>query len=184
MLAYVFWHWPRFDVDLALYEANVRGFHKTLSANTPPGFHHSIVFSIKGADWLDTNSQVFEDWYLLDGSAAMDQLNLAAVSGACEQPHNVVARDAAGGTAGLYRLRRGTADLSKKRFAVWFSKPDGLSYKDFFDRFDEHLPRVTLWQRQMTLGPTREFCLLSENKEALSRVPGQEVSLDVIWAGS
>jgi hypothetical protein len=156
MLAYVFWHWPRFDVDLTLYQKNLRAFHKTLAANTPPGFHHSTAFSIKGANWLDSTGSAFEEWYLLDNSAALDQLNDAAVTGACEQPHNVVAKDAAGGTAGLYRLRRGAADLSRKRFAVWFSKPDGMSYKDFLARVDEEqLPRAALWQRQMTLGPTR-----------------------------
>ena len=185
MLAYVFWHWPRFDVDLAQYQTKLRAFHKTLGANAPPGFHHSTVFSIKGANWLDTTNQVFEDWYLLDNSAALDQIDKGAVTGACEQPHNVVAREAAGGTAGLYRLRRGTADLSKKRIAVWFSKPDGMSYKDLFARLDqEPLSRVALWQRQMTLGPTREFCLLGESKEAIPRVGGEEVALELIWAGS
>ena len=185
MLAYVFWHWPRFDVDLAIYQTNLRAFHRTLGANAPPGFHHSTVFSVKGADWLDTTGPVFEEWYLINNSAAMDQLNDAAVTGACEKPHNLAAKDAAGGTAGLYRLRRGTADLSKKCFAAWFSKPDGMSYKDFFARIDEEkLPRVALWQRQMTLGPTREFCLLSESQDAIPRVGGQEVALELIWAGS
>jgi hypothetical protein len=185
MLAYVFWHWPQFTVDPAVYETNLRTFHRTLGANTPPGFHLSTVFSIKGAIWLDTNSPIFEDWYLLENSAALDQLNEAAVTGACEQPHNVVAREAAGGTAGLYRLRQGTPHLSKKRFAVWFPKPDGVSYKDFFARMEkEHLPGVALWQRQMTLGPTREFCLLSEKEDAISHVVGEHVSLDLIWGGS
>jgi len=185
MLAYVFWHWPQFAVDPAAYETNLRAFHRTLGANTPPGFHLSTVCSIKGANWLDTESPVFEDWYLLENSAALDQLNEGAVTGVCEQPHNVVAREAAGGTAGLYRLRQGTPDLSKKRFAVWFSKPDGISYKDFFARMEkEHLPRVALWQRQMTLGPTREFCLLSENEGAISQVVGENVSLELIWGGS
>jgi hypothetical protein len=184
MLAYTFWHWPRFDVDLAVYQTNLRTFHRILAAHTPPGFHRSTVFSINGASWLDSTGPTFEEWYLLDNSAALDQLNDAAVRGACEQPHNVVAKDAAGGTAGLYRLRRGTADLSKKRFAVWFSKPDGMSYKAFLARIDEEqLPRAALWQRQMTLGPTREFCVFSEDEETISRVPGQKVSLEVIWAG-
>lgn len=184
MLAYVFWHWPRFDVDLALYQTNLRTFHRTLAAHPPPGFHRSTVFSINGANWLDSTGSAFEDWYLLDNSAGLDQLNDAAVTGACEHPHNLVAKDAAGGTAGLYRLRRGAPDLSKKRFAVWFSKPDGMSYKDFLARIDEErLPRVALWQRQMTLGPTREFCLLSEDEETISRVVGQKVLLELIWAG-
>ena len=185
MLAYVFWHWPKPGVDLAAYAANLRTFHKTLGDNKPPGFQHSTVFSIEGANWLDTKGPVFEDWYLIDNSAAMDRINEAAVTGACELPHNVVAVDAAGGTAGLYRLRQGSADLSGKRLAVWFSKPDGVSYKEFFSGLSNHdLPGVAVWQRQMTLGPTTEFCLLSEDEDAIAHVIGENVSLELIWDGS
>ena len=60
------------------------------------------------------------------------RLNEAAVSGACEEPHNRVAREAADGTGGLYRLRAGDEDLAQARFAVWLSKPNGVSYKDFY----------------------------------------------------
>jgi hypothetical protein len=184
MLAYVFWHWPQLVVDLASYNAKLVAFHQTLAANKPAGFHNSTVFSTIGANWLDTKGPVFEDWYLMDNSAALDPLNEGAVTGACEQPHNVVAREAAGGTAGLYKLRKGLADLSKKRVAVWFSKPDGVSYKEFFAQIeDEQLPEDALWQRQMTLGPTQEFCLLSENEHDVVNVAGQKVSLELIWTG-
>ena len=183
MLAYVFWHWPRPGIDLAAYEANLRIFHQTLTANKPPGFQNSTVFSTNGSDWLDTKGPVFEDWYLMDDSAALDRVNEAAVTGACEQPHHAVAKDAAGGTAGLYRLRQGTAELSNKSVAVWFSKPDGVSYREFFARIDEeNFKGAALWQRQMTLGPTREFCLLSEDEDQSSRISGLKVLLKVIWS--
>ncbi|HSE34105.1 MAG TPA: hypothetical protein VLA93_21205 [Pyrinomonadaceae bacterium] len=185
MLAYVFWHWPQPGVDRAAYEANLLTFHKTLTTHKPPGFLSSTVFSIEAANWLEATGPVFEDWYLMENSAAMDRLNDGAVTGVCEQPHNVVAKEAAGGTAGLYRLRQGTGNLSNKRVAVWFSKPAGVSYKDFFAQLsEENLPGTSLWQRQMTLGPTTEFCMLSENEEAASRVAGQRVSLAPIWSGS
>ena len=164
MLAYVFWHWPQPNVERETYLARLESFHHTLAANRPPGFRHSVVFGIEDADWLNTSGTAYEEWYLLDDSAAMDPLNDAAVSGACEVPHNLVARDAAGGTGGLYRLRSGEEVLPEARFAVWLSKPDGVSYRDFYEALAPLTlqANVALWGRQMTLGPTTEFCLHSK----------------------
>jgi hypothetical protein len=164
MLAYVFWHWPQSSVDPETYVIHLEGFHRTLAANKPKGFQGSVVFRIEDPDWLQTRGAVFEEWYLLDDSAAMDPLNDAAVSGACEQPHNLVAREAAGGTGGLYRLRSGQEVLGEARFAVWLAKPDGVSYKSFYEALEllTTQPNVALWGRQMTLGPTTEFCIHSQ----------------------
>lgn len=164
MLAYVFWHWPQPSVERETYLAHLDAFHRTLAANRPPGFRYSAVFRIEDANWLETSGPAYEEWYLLDSSAAMDPLNDAAVSGACEEPHNLVARNAAGGTGGLYRLRSGEEILHEARYAVWLSKPEGVSYRNFFDALAPLTtePRVALWGRQMTLGPTTEFCLHSQ----------------------
>lgn len=164
MLAYVFWHWPQASVDRETYEAHTLAFHRVLAANKPPGFQESVVFRIEDANWLKTREPAYEEWYLLDNSAAMDRLNDAAVSGACEEPHNIVAREAAGGVGGLYRLRAGQEVLREAKFAVWLSKPDGVSYREFYDTLDQLTsePNVALWGRQMTLGPTTEFCLHSQ----------------------
>ena len=113
MLAYVFWHWPQASADTEAYLAHLESFHRTLAANKPEGFQRSVVFRIEDADWLQTRAAAYEEWYLLDDSAAMDRLNDAAVSGVCEEPHNRVAREAAGGTGGLYRLRAGTGVLRR-----------------------------------------------------------------------
>ena len=165
MLGYVFWHWPQPQIDPDLYVNHVIDFHNTLSANKPNGFHESIVFHIRGASWLKTDTDAYEEWYLLDDSAAMDRLNDAAVSGVCEEPHNRVAREAADGIGGLYRLRAGQGQLSQSRCALWLSKPAGVSYKDFYTTLQPltSQPGVTLWGRQMTLGPTTEFCIQSSN---------------------
>jgi hypothetical protein len=165
MLAYVFWHWPQSNVDPDTYVNHLIDFHNTLAANKPPGFHESVVFRVRGASWLNTTGEAYEEWYLLDDSAAMDPLNDAAVSGVCEEPHNRVAREAADGTGGLYRLRAGEGQLSKSRHALWFSKPAGVSYKDFYSTLQQLIaqPGVALWGRQMTLGPTTEFCIHSSN---------------------
>jgi len=95
----------------------------------------------------------------------MDRLNEAAVSGVCEAPHNKVAREAADGIGGLYRLRAGHEALAEARSAIWLSKPAGVSYKDFYATLQPltSQPGVALWGRQMTLGPTTEFCIHSAN---------------------
>ena len=163
MLAYVFWHWPQPQIETGSYVDHLIAFHRTLAANKPDGFRESVVFRIRDANWLNTDGEAYEEWYLLDDSAAMDRLNDAAVSGVCEEPHNRVAREAADGTGGLYRLRAGAEDLAQARYAVWLSKPDGVSYKDFYAGLESitSQPGVALWGRQMTLGPTTEFCIHS-----------------------
>ena len=165
MLAYVFWHWPQSHIDRDSYVNHLIDFHNVLATNKPNGFHESVVFRIRGASWLNTADEAYEEWYLLDGSAAMDPLNDGAVSGVCEEPHNKVAREAADGTGGLYRLRAGHGRLSEARHALWLSKPVGVSYKDFYSALDPltSKPGVALWGRQMTLGPTTEFCIHSTN---------------------
>jgi hypothetical protein len=164
MLAYVFWHWPRPEIERGQYLVHLTEFHRTLAAHKPLGFQRSVVFGISGADWLNTSGEAYEEWYLLDDSAAMDPLNEAAVSGACEEPHNRVAREAADGTGGLYRLRAGSPDLAHAKFATWFSKPAGVSYKNFYAELEPltSQPGIALWGRQMTLGPTTEFCIHSQ----------------------
>jgi hypothetical protein len=165
MLAYVFWHWPQPAIDGSAYLDHLAEFHRTLAKNKPSGFQKSVVFRIQDANWLNTAGEAFEEWYLLDDSAAMDRLNEAAVSGACEEPHNRVAREAADGTGGLYRLRAGQEALAQANFAVWLSKPNGVPYKEFYAALEPltSQPGVALWGRQMTLGPTTEFCLHSPN---------------------
>jgi len=183
MLAYVFWHWQQPAIDRGAYVDHLVDFHRTLAANKPAGFQESVVFRIRGAGWLNTTDEAYEEWYLLDDSAAMDRLNDAAVSGVCEVPHNKVAREAADGTGGLYRLRAGDANLAQARFAVWLSKPSGVSYNDFYSALQPltSQPGVVLWGRQMTLGPTTEFCIHSSSAIQLPQnYAGQTIALEPI----
>jgi len=184
MLAYVFWHWPQSSVDRGAYLDHLAEFHRTLAANKPSGFQRSVVFRISGANWLSTTGEAFEEWYLLDDSAAMDRLNDAAVSGVCQEPHNRVAREAADGAGGLYRFRLGQDDLAGSKHATWLSKPTGVSYKDFYAALQPitSQPGVGLWGRQMTLGPTTEFCIHSASPVELPpNFSGHEIFLELIW---
>lgn len=186
MLAYVFWHWPNPEINELTYQEHLLEFHKILAENPPVGFARSIVFQTNKAPWLKTDGRAFEEWYLLQNSAALDKLNEAAVSGPREAPHNLVAKEAAGGVAGLYRLRAGQGKLSDSRYATWFGKPTGLAYQDFYATLQPLSSQdgVALWSRTMTLGPTEEFCIYSQTSlELPAGVTGQTVTLKTIWAG-
>ena len=170
MLAYVFWHWPRPTITKYDYLQKLSLFHDSLAANPSEGFSHSIVFEIPNPPWLKADSIAYEDWYLVEDSASLDKLNFAAVSGQNEQPHNTVAVEAAGGIAGLYRLKQGEiSGLACSRFALWFAKSSAVTYPDLYAKFSAltFQPGVGLWCRQMTLGPTTEFCLRSEEQLSL-----------------
>ena len=82
MLAYVFWHWRRPAIDATTYETRLGRFHAALAAAPPPGFHASFALSLRGAPWANAGGDGYEDWYLVEGSAALDPLNDAAVSAA------------------------------------------------------------------------------------------------------
>jgi hypothetical protein len=49
------------------------------------------------------------------------------------------------------------------------AKPDGMRYPDFFASLAQWTsqPDITLWQRQLTLGPAAEFCLHARERHAL-----------------
>lgn len=161
MLAYVFWHWPRADVPAAAYEAIQRRFHAALQEAPPEGFIGSRSLAIGGAPWATgAGAEAYEDWYLLEGSAALDPLNDAAMSAPRRGPHDAAAAAAEGGTAGLYRLRQGAAG-DPPLAAAWFAKPRGMSYAALLATLEPLIraEAAALWGRQMTLGPTPEFCL-------------------------
>ena len=169
MLAYVFWHWPRPHVTPHEYEARVSDFHRSLSIDPPLGFRHSLTFRVDSLPWHSDKAAGYEDWYLVADWEAFDPLNAAAVSGNNRTPHDRVAQTAAGGTGGVYRLQYGTLDLTDAGFAVWLHKPEGVRYADFDDllrAWTENV-EISMWQRQMVLGPAPEYCILSRQRLTL-----------------
>jgi hypothetical protein len=161
MLAYVFWHWRRPDIAREDYEELQRRFHAALRAEPSEGFLTSRSVALRGAPWAAVGGEAYEDWYLVEGSAALDPLNQAAITASRQLPHDAAAAVAGGGTAGLYRLRRGTFHERVPTLATWFSKPSGMGYDELFSAIEPLLPSAggALWCRQMVLGPSPEFCL-------------------------
>jgi hypothetical protein len=158
VLAYVFWHTPGAVDGTDSYEAALAAFHTSLDSGEISGFRGSHAFLVHGATWVPS-PVVYEDWYLVDDFTALGELNEAAVSGHRRPPHDHVAAMAGEGMAGIYALRHGAAQVSDAPQTAWFDKTAGASYEEFLGRL---AGRVSLWQRQMVLGPTPEFCSLDE----------------------
>jgi hypothetical protein len=185
VLAYTFWHWKRPDVSPETYEARQRDFQATLAAHPPDGFQQGTTVRLEGAPWAAEGRTAYEDWYLVRDMASLDSLNQAAVTAARQVPHDAVAQLAADGIAGLYRLRAG-APIFPPLLATWFHKPAGMSYPALFEALASVIEaaKAALWMRQMTLGPTPEFCLHSNG---LVKLPpgftGSTLALTPIWTG-
>ncbi|MBV9174754.1 MAG: hypothetical protein JOZ81_32230 [Chloroflexi bacterium] len=158
MLAYVFWHWPAANQDVPAYEAAEREFLTALRQAAPSGFVDCTTFRVGGeAPWLG-GAPAYADWYLVQDSAALDPLNVAAVSGVCEEPHFRLTRAMGAGAGSLLQLRGGEPHLTSARCVTWLGKPREMPYSDLYAGLSS-LPG-SLWRRQMVLGPTPEFALL------------------------
>jgi hypothetical protein len=183
MLAYVFWHWPTADHPAAEYEQLQREFHAALARAASPGFLRSYAFNVGGeARWLG-GAPAYADWYLVEDSAALDPLNVAAVSGMSEQPHDGVARAMAAGAGSLFALRGEQADVASATCVTFLTKPRDMPYANFYAQAEQL--SGSLWRRQMVLGPTPEFVLLSTERpsppETFSPLP---LALRRIWPAS
>ncbi|GHO80535.1 hypothetical protein KSD_83060 [Ktedonobacter sp. SOSP1-85] len=188
MLAYVFWHQRASNVAREEYQEKLVAFHQVLQERQPQGFVGSLVLEMAQLPWMVEGSEVYEDWYLVENSAALDPLDNAAVTEICREPHHQVARLANNGTGGLYRLKEGAINLtqvSEMHFATWFSKPSGMSYDKLYEilhqrQYDQ---QGILWQRQMTMGPALEYCLHSSQKSLLAEeIKGVQVEVQPIFA--
>lgn len=153
MLAYVFWHRPRSGVGVDEYEERQREFHSSLDAS-------SACFRIAELPFGDRD-RAYEDWYLVDGWAALGELNESAVDSLRRNPHDRAATHAAAGWGSVYMLARGTEEIPDG--VEWLEKPRG----EPSDEFVASLPHGAIWRRQLVLGPAPEFCCSTAN--ALSR---------------
>jgi len=183
-LAYVFWHWRQMEFDAAVYEDRQARFHRALREEPPDGFRGSASARVTGLPWAAGGGEAYEDWYVLDGFAALGALNSGAVSGSRRGPHDAVAAMVAGGSGGVYALRAGET-LGSPAHAYWFSKPDGVAYGELFSEvlsLASASPGGALWMRQMVLGPGWEFCLHTAVAAELPPAIGaRHVALSLVW---
>lgn len=175
MLAYVFWHLPRPGIASQDYESAHHAFHDALWQAPIPALRGLRVHQLARIPWLAPEQPGYEDWHLVDSSAALDELNEQAVTRARQLPHERVAAMAASGTAGLYALRSGAP--IEPTHAYWLSKPAGMSYATFDASLKPWVDRgACLWGRRMTLGPTPEFCLQATEEWTLPH-PAERIRL-------
>jgi hypothetical protein len=183
MLAYVFWHRRKEEVPKSEYQEKIIEYQKSLNESKLPGFEGSLAFKIDGASWFSKNSEGYEDWYLVDGSEVLDRLNDFAVINGRKSPHDDLAHLAMDFRGGLYQLRVGSRPSISAKLATWFSKPAGTAYAKFYDDMKMYMSADdrTLWRRQMTLGPTPEFCMIG-NEVALPAIYGPiSIQREIVW---
>ena len=161
MLAYVFWHVAAPGLDAAEYEARLAGFHAALRADAPPGLGLTATVGLEAVPWLG-GAAGYEDWYLVEDFAALGALNAAAVSGSRKAPHAAAAAAAHTGVAGVMGHVAGPLLPERPGWAAWLGKPAGMAYDAFHAELWEVLGTdASAWQRQMTLGPATEYCVLA-----------------------
>jgi len=162
VLAYVFWHAPAAGADTGAYEQRLGAFHAALRADPSPGLGATAVLGLGSVPWLG-GAPGYEDWYLVDGFPALGALNEAAVAGARRAPHDAAAAWAGAGVAGVMGHVAGARLPVRPGWAAWLAKPAGMPYGEAHAELSEALDGAGAagWQRQMTLGPATEYCVLA-----------------------
>jgi hypothetical protein len=135
VLAYLFWHRPREDVERDRYEEALRRFHDSLA-------NPSAAFRLDRLPFADAAG--YEDWYLVDGWAELGELNATAVDATHGGYHDAAAELVAEGWGGVYALVRGEAEPPATARWQWKPPDDAAG---------------AVWRRQMVLGPAPEFCV-------------------------
>lgn len=161
MIAWIFWHTRHADAGESDYRTALRAFHDLILTTAPEGFLGVRVLRHEALPWLVSATEVYEDWYFVESSAALDALDEAALAAFSQDAHARIARLAATATAGLYRLRAGEP-LPSPAHTFWMSKPRQDPYAPFIERLSR---AGTVWSRKMVLGPAPEFCVERENDD-------------------
>jgi hypothetical protein len=159
VLAYVFWHVPVPGVPD--YEDRLAAFHEALRGERPTGIGLTATVALGAIPWLD-GAAGYEDWYLVEDFSTLGVLNAAAVSGGRRAPHDAAAEVAHRGVAGVMGHVAGPLLPERPGWAAWLSKPSGMPYDAFHAALWEALGNdASAWQRQMTLGPATEYCVVA-----------------------
>jgi hypothetical protein len=158
MLAYVFWHRPHADADRTRYEDSLLGFQAQLTDEKPPGFIAGTSFRIEAVPWLG-DQPGYEDWYLVQGSWALDPLNAFAVAGHAKAPHDGAAAQMDQGHGGLYAHAGGDALTTERSSIYWLTRPRGIDWRAVLDPVRAKCPQANVWRRQMVLGLPAEFAV-------------------------
>ena len=172
MTAYLFWHRPFAEVGRDAYEAALVDFHRALVARGCPGFEGSASYRISATPWLD-GGPGYEDWNFVESSAGLDPLNKTAVAPEMWEVHAGISGKTAVGHGGLYYHILGGADPRALTRTAWLTRPRGIRYEAPLREIAAQVKGpVSVWRKQMVLGPAPEFALLGDDSLALDLPEG------------
>ena len=124
----------------------------------------------------------YEDWYLVEDFSALGELNDRAAAGGHAEAHDRVAEYSDRGTGSVYALETGPASLVPS-IVYWLDRPDELSTPAFLRQMRAFVDDAgaSLWRRQLSLGPAREYCVQAAERLTLP-YPAHEITpYHVIW---
>jgi hypothetical protein len=171
MLAYIFWHRPSPHIDGTRYEESIVRFQSDLLHQQPPGLRSAMSFRIGAVPWLSHHTG-YEDWYVLDGSWAMDPLNSFAIVGRMQTPHDTAAAQMEEGQGGLYAHAGGNSSPASQSSVLWLTRPRGISWQAVLEPLQARYPQTNVWRRQMVLGPAKEFAMEMPDNTEIEVPPG------------
>jgi hypothetical protein len=109
-LHYIFWHYPRTGVDVAMYAGKLARFQEELENELGDNLlRESAAYRSDAPPWLPEGVTAFSDWYALHDASKLDNLNEGAVSKYVKTAHAEIAALYGGGAGSLYDYKRGTA---------------------------------------------------------------------------
>jgi len=186
MTAYLFWHRPYEDVAQEAYEQALIAFHRDFAGRACDGFQGSATYRITETPWLGKKPG-YEDWTFVESSAALDPLNKAAVAPAMWDVHAAIAGKTQLGHGGLYQqvLLGETDPATLIRTALtrtaWLERPRGIRYEVPLEAIAYQARELTggpvsVWRKQLVLGPAPEFALLGNASLTLDLPEGWRAS--------
>jgi hypothetical protein len=103
---------------------------------------------------------MYVDWYVLSSFADLGPIREVAYRSPWVDAHRAAARLWGSGGAALYSTPHRTGPPAPTGRVAWFSAPSGRG-RALLDRWRrDGPPRGTLWRRQLSLGPSPEYCYL------------------------
>jgi hypothetical protein len=155
MLAYLFWHRPRQEIETSEYEEGLLAFHRELGVDSACFRLEALPFDSGGG---------YEDWYLVEDWAALGQLNVEATDERRHGVHDRAASEMGAGWGGVYALLDGPQGIPAG--VEWVEKPRGLSTEEFVGRY----PGRSVWRRQMVLSPGASHCVSAEPQASRAQI--------------
>jgi hypothetical protein len=158
-MAYVFWHTRSESIPQEAYEKNLLAFYDALIQVNCPGVGHSATFRVSSLPW-SKEQHGYEDWTIVDGSWALEDLNTKAVAGPTAAAHSLIAQEMNSGHGGLYYHLWGGLEPHLADRAQWLSRPRGIQFRPALERIAQSAnTTVSIWRRFMVLGPGAEFII-------------------------